>query len=515
MLVRDYLENNARSWPTRSAYVSESGRFSWRETADRSRRLAAAFQAFGIKKGDVVASLAYDRQEVVEIWYACALIGAVRVGINPRYSPREMGHILNDARVSLLVVHVACRSSFDALEAETPTLTTVVGAGEGHGLEIDYDRLMAETGPLEVLPPLGPDDDIAISYTTGSTGLPKGARWSQSSVVAAELNTWLQAGLRRDDVFLHCLPAAGVPVLLATFNVFNGSTVVLMERFSARGALDLIESERVSCLLWVPTMIVDVLADPELDRFDLSSLRLVIYGSAPATPALVRKAIDRFGCEMQQWYGSTEGAAGWYSILDHEDHLAALAGRVELLSSCGRATLHCQVSILDEEGRDLPPGEVGEICVRSDTLMTGYVGLPTETTDALRDGRLHTGDLGRIDEDGYLYVVDRKKFMIITGGYNVYPIVVENVLAEHPSVREVCVVGVPAERWGEAVCAVVVVTDDIGEDELIEFCRGRLAKFEIPKQIKFVSALPRGATGKVLKTAVRDEFLHMVPSPDA
>lgn len=514
MLVRDYLANNARSWPTKTAYISSSGRFTWGETAERSRRLAAAFRSFGIEKGDVIASLSYDRQEVVEIWYACALIGAVRAGINPRYSPREMGHILVDSRARLLVVHATCRASFDAVDADTPELTTVVGVGEGHGFVIDYDSLVIDTDPLDVLPELDPDDDIAISYTTGSTGLPKGARWSQSSVVAAELNTWLQAGLRRDDVFLHCLPAAGVPVLLAAFNVFNGSTVVLMEKFSARGALELIQSEQVSCLLWVPTMIVDVLADPEFHRFDLSSLRLVIYGSAPASPALVRKAIDRFGCEMQQWYGSTEGAAGWYSILDHHDHLAALAGRSELLSSCGRATLHCEVSIVDHEGHELPRGEVGEICVRSDTLMTGYVGLPAETADALRDGTLHTGDLGRIDDDGYLYVVDRKKFMIITGGYNVYPVVVENVLAEHPSVREVCVVGVPAERWGEAVCAVVVATGDIGEGELMEFCRGKLAKFEVPKHITFVSALPRGATGKILKTAVRDQLLSTYQSSD-
>lgn len=508
MLVRDYLVNNARSWPTKTAYISRSGRFTWGETAERSLRLAAAFRAFGIEKGDVVASLSYDSQEVVEIWYACALIGAVRVGINPRYSPHEMGHILVDARARLLVVHATCRASFDLIDVDTSALMTVVGVGEGHGFSLDYDSLIADTDPLAALPELDSDDDIAISYTTGSTGLPKGARWSQSSVVASELNTWLQAGLRRDDVFLHCLPAAGVPVLLAAFNVFNGSTVVLMEKFSARGALGMIQSERVSCVLWVPTMIVDVLADPEFDRFDLSSLRLVIYGSAPASPALVRRTIDRFGCEMQQWYGSTEGAAGWYSILDHHDHLTALAGRSELLSSCGRPTLHCQISIVDVDGRELPRGEVGEICVRSETLMTGYVGLPAETADALRHGTLRTGDLGRFDEDGYLYLVDRKKFMIITGGYNVYPVVVENVLAEHPAVREVCVVGVPAERWGEEVWAVVVATGDISEDELMEFCKGKLAKFEVPKHISFVSALPRGATGKVLKSAVRDQLLR-------
>lgn len=505
MLVRDYLENNARSWPERLAYVSSSGRYTWGQTADRSWRLAAALQSLGIGKGDVVATLSLDTQEVVEVWYACCTIGAIRTGINVRYAPREMAHIINDAGVKVLVVQGECESAFRAIEDELPSVVAVVGFGDHH-FDHDYDRLLAGHVPARQWVELSDDDDIALSYTTGSTGLPKGALWSQGAVVKAELNTWFQAGMRPDEVFLHCLPAPGVPVLIATWNVFNGSTIVIMDKFSARHALELIQDEGVTAVLWVPTMIIDVLADPALDSFDLSSLRLVIYGSAPAPPALVRRAIDRFGCELQQWYGSTEGTAGWFSILHHQDHLRALDGNPELLSSCGRPTLHTQVALLDQEGREVTSGEVGELCVRSDTVMRGYLNLPEETTAALGDGWLHTGDLARVDDDGYLFLVDRKKFMIISGAYNVYPVVVENVIAEHPKVREVCVVGIPDERWGEAVCAVVVPAEDLAEEELATFCRSRLAKFEVPKRIDFVEALPRGATGKVLKREVRDRY---------
>ena len=261
-------------------------------------------------------------------------------------------------------------------------------------------------------------------------------------------------------------------------------------------------------------MLTDVLAHPDIDRYDLSALRLVQYGSSPATPALIRRAIDRFGCEIQQWYGATEATAGWTNLLHHEDHLRALAGEPELLASCGRATLHNEVAVLDEQGRELPDGDIGEICVRSDAIMDGYLNLPDETTEALRGGWLHMGDLGRRDARGYFYLVDRKKFLIITGGYNLYPIVVENVLAEHPGVREVCVVGAPDERWGEIVVAVVVpaAASDGLVEELRVFCAGKLAAFEVPKRIDVVAELPRGATGKVQKREVRDRCRALVGS---
>jgi acyl-CoA synthetase (AMP-forming)/AMP-acid ligase II len=517
MLVREYLAGQARSRPEHLAYVAGPAHRSWSETADRSGRLAAAWRSLGLRAGEVVASLSQDGLELVEVWFASATLGTVRTGINWRYAPREIEHILRDAAVAVLVVEGGtCEEAFGSVDRTSLTaLRHVIGFGDHHQ-DLDYEEIIAEQEalPRDEWPPLSEDDPIAISYTSGSTGLPKGAIWTQRAVVATELNTWVQVGVRHDDVFLHCLPAAGVPVLLATWNVFVGSTIVLLPRFAAAAALRSIQDHRVTSTLLVPTMMLDLLDHPDLSRTDLSSLRTVMYGSAPATPALVRRAMQEFGCELQQWYGATEGAAGWFSILHHEDHLRALASDPGLLQSCGRPTVHTEIAIVSEAGQRLPANEVGEIAVRSETLMSGYLGLPDETRQVLQEpGWLRTGDMGRIDEDGYLYLVDRKKFMIITGGYNVYPVVVENVLAEHPAVREAAVVGVPDERWGEAVGALVVSDGTVTGEDLMLFCTGRLARFEVPKHVVLVDRLPRGATGKVLKRAVREQLLPLSAAP--
>lgn len=504
MLVRDYLLAQARSAPDRVAFVDGHRRFTWSEVLDRASRLAAAMRAQGVEKGHVVASLALDGIETIDVWFASAILGTVRTGINWRYSTREVEHILRDADVRLIVVESGAPSETlgDLGEGR---LTCVLRFGEDAS---EYDAALAAAAPLDptTWPPLGPEDAIAISYTTGSTGLPKGAIWRQGAVVTAQLHTWMEAGGRRDDVYLHCIPAAGVPILLATWNVFVGSTIVLQARFLPGETLALIERERVTSTLLVPTMISDILVHPDFERFDLSSMRLLIYGSAPATPALVERTISAFDCDIQQWYGSTEGAGGWFSILRHDDHVRALREQPELLQSCGRSMVHVEIMVLDAKGAAVPIGDVGEVCVRSETLMDRYLGLPEETAEALSDGWLHTGDLGRVDGEGFLFLVDRRKFMIITGAYNVYPVVVENVVGAHPSVHQVCVVGVPDERWGETVCAVIVANKPVTADEVIEFCRPDLATFEVPKHVVFVDELPVGATGKILKRAVRDEM---------
>ncbi|MFB6549287.1 class I adenylate-forming enzyme family protein [Streptomyces sp. NPDC056405] len=510
MLVRDYLMRNREIWPERIAYISETARLGWGEVADRSSRLAAALQGLGIGKGDVVASMSYDSHEVVELWYACSLIGAIRAGINPRYAPAEVEHLLTDSNARVLLVEGGdCEQTFDRVKAG-PADLTVIGFGR-HQRTYDYEQVLASAIGDPVLPVLGVDDILALSYTTGTTGLPKGALWRQGGVIESLVKSWMQTGVQPDDVYLHCLPAAGVPVCWLTHNVVNGSRVVIQRKFSAAGALELIEAERVTSVGWVPTMMLDVLSELAATPRDISSLRLVVYGTAPATPALVRQASQALGCQMQQWYGSTEGTLGCYAILSWEDHREALNGKPEILSSSGRPTLHCEVRILDDDLQPVEPGQAGNICVRSATLMAGYHNRPEETAAVLRDGWLMTGDLGILDSDGYLRIVDRKNFMIITGSYNVYPIVVENVLADHRSVHELCVFGIPDERWGEAVCAVVVPAADVTDHdalraELVTLARDRLAKFEVPKRIDFVDELPRGTTGKLLKRLVRDEY---------
>lgn len=512
MDIVEYLVRNAEVWPDRPAYTDSTGTYTWADVHRRSLTLAAALSSRGVGAADTVASLSRDRVETVETLFACAWLGAVRTGINYRYSPREVAHLLSDSEAKLVVVEAGgCESLLDAADVRVKARIRVGGDGTDPD---DYDV----AGRAATLPPArypaSSDDLVAISYTTGSTGLPKGALWRRGAVPEVLTQTWFQTGVRNDDVFLHCLPAAGVPILLAIANVVNGHHVVLLDRFDAEQALTAIERHRVTYLLVVPTMLQDLCRAAHERACDLSSLRLVLYGSAPATPALIRDAMATFGCELVQWYGSTEGTGGWYSQLTWHDHQAALAldDPNEILSTCGRPFLHTRIELRKPDATRAEAGEVGEVCVSSATLMAGYHNLPEETAAAFDGTWLRTGDLARWTDKGYLQLVDRRKFMIITGAYNVYPVVVETVLAEHPAVAEVCVVGIPDDRWGEAVCAVVVpaqagrVDPNALRGELSAYARQHLAKFEVPKRIDIVDALPRGVTGKVLKRVVRDSY---------
>ncbi|MGH3191477.1 MAG: class I adenylate-forming enzyme family protein, partial [Streptosporangiaceae bacterium] len=517
MLLRDYLIRNAESWPERQAFASATATLTWGEVADRACRLAAALRRLGVRHGDVVACMSTDTHEVVEAFYASAIIGAVRTGIHYRYTAREAAHILrNSAAKVLLLEGGRAEETFGQISELPPTLEHVVGFGDHHRSQ-DYERLLSDHEPLaaEDWPKLGPNDLATIGYTSGSTGLPKGAVSAHGAVVAAALNTWSQAGLWHEDVMLNCISClGGANIIFTGGNVFTGSKSVFLDRYSPQRFVELVEREGVTVALLVPTMMQDVLDAADLNRDGLRSIRLVIYGAAPATPSLIRRAISEFGCELQQWYGSTEATGGWTTILHHTEHLHALNGAPEILTSVGRPTLHTELRIVDDDGNELPRGQIGTVAIRTQTLMNGYLDAPAETAEVLRDGWLEIGDLGYQSEQGYLFIVDRKKFKIVTGGFNVYPVTVENVLAEHEAVSEVCVVGIPDERMGEAVCAVVVPAKQVDPAELAEFCRGRIASYAVPKRIDFVDSLPRNPAGKVLKRQVRERYYPDGGGPD-
>ena len=388
-----------------------------------------------------------------------------------------------------------------------PLALTGGGAAGSDGDPGDYEALVAEGGAVPVHTP-APTDPVAYAYTAGTTGLPKGVVWTHAGML--EGMRWLCAnvGLRHEDRWLSALPAAAGPLIFVSMNLVNGMATVLPGgRFAPDRMLELIARERVTGTMLVPTMLSDALAAVRGREADTSTLRLLCYGSMPATPAVIRAARDVFGCEVQQWYGSTE-MTGIVSILRDADHAAALDGREYLLSSCGRPMMHAEMQIRDESGAALPPGEIGEVWVSSSALFGGYHKRPEETRSALVDGWFRPGDIGRLDAEGYLYVLDRKNFMIISGGYNVYPAVVENALAEHRAVREVAVVGAPHPRWGEAVAALVTVHAGatVEPHELVEFGRARLAGWEYPKHVEIVDELPRGATGKMDRRSIRDRF---------
>jgi acyl-CoA synthetase (AMP-forming)/AMP-acid ligase II len=519
-LLRDLLRGSAAAYPEKVAFIDGARRRTWSEMHRRSGRLGAVLQRLGLGKGDATAVLAHDHVEVVEHWYACWRAGLVRAGINWRYSAREMMHIIRDSGARCVLVEARCVASLaDHLEELRERGVHLIGFGGDHGLPLDYETLLAnETGEL-IEPPLDERAIAAISYTTGTTGLPKGALIDHRSLREAVTHMVISTGLRHEDVWAAVLPFPGIPILLVTFSVLNGMTTVLPDGdFSAARFVSLLLEHGITSTLLVPTMLRRVLEQVLESGVRPTTLRLMVYGSMPCPPALIKSAYEMLNCEFQQYYGLTEGG-GWFTCLREGDHRRAIDGNPELLLSCGRRMLHADLDIRDEQGVPVAPGEVGALWVRSETLMQGYLHREQDNHEALRDGWLVTHDFARLDEAGFLYLVDRKEFMIISGGYNVYPVVVENVLAEHPAVREAAVVGASHPEWGEAVVAAVSLLPGLSAspEDLIGFCRSRLGKWEVPKFLEIVEDLPRGATGKLQKKTVKDWYRDpaRLPWPEA
>ena len=506
ILPRDLLRRCAVSHGDKTALIEGQRQRSWAEVERRTNALAAGLQAIGVQKGDVVAMLAKDHLEVIELWFACLKIGAIRVGINWRYAPREMLHLIGDSNAKVVFIESACIELLgDGLEQLQQQGCQLGGFGSAdHGLAVDFETLISAGGE-PVLPELAEDDLCAISYTSGTTGLPKGALWTHRGVRDTLVHSALELGLHHEDVYYSPFPMAGVPILCASFGMVNGLTTIIPDGvFDAEAALVDMQDHGATVAIFVPTMMQRIIELYQQGDYQLK-LRLLTYGSSPATPTLIRDAISTFGCEIIQLYGLTESTAGWLSFLRHADHLRGL-DEPALLTSCGKPALHVDMEIHTPEGERLPAGEIGEIVVRSSTNISGYLNLPEENAELYDGDWMRTNDLGRLDEQGYLYLTDRRKFMIISGGYNVYPVVVENVLAEHPAVREVAVIGLPHPKWGEAVVAVVSLQPEqhARAEQLADFCRDKLGKWEIPKHVLLVDELQKGATGKIAKFAIRE-----------
>ncbi|MBC5763003.1 class I adenylate-forming enzyme family protein [Ramlibacter albus] len=500
-----------RNLPLKTAFVQGTRTATWKQVDERSSRFASALADLGIRRGDAVAILSQERIEVYEHWFGCIKAGAMRVGINWRYSVREMQHILVDCRPKLLLVDAHCAASVPAL---APTLAAlgckVVGFGDGHGQLLDYEALLSTTSPAREPVPYTGDETVLITYTSGTTGFPKGVMVSERAVRKAILYTALFSGVSADDVWYRPNQSSWIVLIGNSCGLANGVTMVIPDGvFEVKAFLRDIERLRVSVALLVPTSLQRMLDECRDGTYDLSSLRTLIYGGGPISPRLLRRAQEELRCRMVQVYGLTE--ATWVSYLRDGDHVSGLAERPALLESAGTIATHFEASIRDEDGQPVPSGSIGTLWLRGPCVMSGYLNLPELTASVLKpDGWLITHDMGYLDDSGYLFLKDRKNFLIVTGGVNVYGSAVEAVLAEHPAISEVAVVGLPDERWGETVAAVVVVVPG-GEIDLAglrSFCEGKLARMEIPKRLFTVLELPRTFTGKIDKVSIRSSLLE-------
>ncbi len=516
MLLGDISANNARRYPNKRALVDGDRVLSWAQVDERARRLANHLVGSGLSAGDRVLVIARNCIEWPEISFGLAKAGLVTAPVNVRLAADEVAHLRDDSGARGAIIHADHVEKFgDLLTGLGPVLVIGGAAGALQGAT-GYDTALAAASAERPKSDIAPDDLAVIIYTSGTTGRAKGVMHSHRALLHQAVDTNLVTEANRSDVMLATTPffTAGGMVRTASW-LYLGQTMVIHQRFDPEAVIDEIERSGITFTTFIPTMLHRTLAIlEEGPQRDLSSLRRISYGSAPVPPGLAQRAMDLLGCDLQQRYGSTE-CGGQATILTPQDHRDIVAGRTSIATSCGQETPMCAIRIVDDSGKELGHGEIGEIVVQSPANAIGYWNLPEQSTETFRPDGLRTGDLGFLDEENYLHVTGRKRDMIISGGFNVYPAEIERVIAHHRDVEHVAVVGVPNVEWGETPVAVVIARTSVSDfdqltAELALLCRTELAGYKQPHRFEYRAEFPLGPSGKILKNKIADELINGV-----
>ena len=505
MLLHQILAFNRRRRGAARALISQDrATSSFSELHDRSMRLAQALARHG-KPGDHVAILADNQPEYVEAYYGVPAARQRLVFLNYRLAVPELSRIINDAAASTLIYGASFGDTVAAMRGELETVSRTVCLGD------QYETFIAGE------PPQAPyaDADYAdtepawLIYTSGTTGMPKGAMISHRNLFAAMFNgqVSMPSDVPAEPCFLFPFPLCHIAGYAVLGQHLGGHPVALMTAYSPEAWMRMVDELSVTGTALAPTMINMLLNDPAIDRYDLSSLTSLGYGASSIPAEVLRRAMDRFGPIFTQGFGMTE-LSGNVIFMSKADHVRAAREAPELLRAAGRVGALADVRIVDDECRNCPVGTPGEIVVKGDQVLSGYWNRPEANAQAFRDGWFHTGDMARMDDESFVYIVDRKKDMIVSGAENVYPREVEEALYRHPAVAEAAVFGIPDEHWGERVAAAVVARpgERVTQAELDELCRGQLAGYKRPRVWFFVDEIPKNVSGKVLKRTLRDRY---------
>lgn len=500
--IYDAIREYAKTRGDETVLIFGDRRSSYGELNERAERVANGLKSLGLERKNRVAILTGNNDYFFEIWLGAAIGGFVLTPVNARLAPLEVLYILNDSEAKVLFVDGPFQSLVEGIAGELSTVRHIFSL-DAHAAWPLYGTWREAQSSSSVDSGGDPSDAMVQMYTSGTTGFPKGVELNHTSVLACARGMMGAEAWQPGEVVLVTAPlfhTAGSA--WASSALQSGGTVVVLRETTPASILNVIEKEKVTEVLLVPAVIQMLLKSPELAKKDLSTLNRILYGASPISVPLLREAMQTFDCEFEQGYGLTE-TVGPVAMLRPEDHL-----KVDKLQSCGKAVPGCEIRVIGPDGKDCGSSEVGEIIVSGVQVMNGYWKRPDDTAAAIVDGWLHTGDAGYFDDDGYLYIHDRLKDMIVSGAENVYPAEVERALQDCPGVADVAVIGVPDAQWGEAVKAVVVAQPGAmpSEREIIEFARAKIARFKCPKSVDFVDAIPRNPSGKILKKLLRAPY---------
>jgi acyl-CoA synthetase (AMP-forming)/AMP-acid ligase II len=509
MLLGDIVRLHGRKTPSRVALVDTNldRTVTFGELHERMLRVANAMLGLA-SPGDRIAILAENLPEYVECYYGVPSAGMALNFLNYRLHPKEWAWIINNAEAKVLIVQAKYLEAIQPELDSIPSLEhVIVIGGTGEGGHPSYEDVVA-AAPAEEPPVVVDEDSTAwLLYTSGTTGFPKGAMLTHRNLLVAVIASVIEYEPQPDERNLVAFPLCHVSGYTVPVNHFRGGRVVLTPMFEPELWMKLVDEHQITGTAMAPTMLNFVLQHPKVREYDLSSLRGIGYGAAAMPVEVLRAAIARFGPIVYSGFGMTE-LGGNVLTFPKSAHVRAVEGEEHLLASCGTPMCLAEVKVVDEHGTECPPGVVGEIVVRSEQTLKGYFNNEEGTRKAYEGGWFHTGDMARRDEEGFFYIVDRMKDMIITGGENVYSREVEEALYLHPSVMEAAVIGLPDPTWGENVTAVVVLKPDTSatEGEVIGAVRDRLAGYKKPKKVIFVDELPKTVSGKIIKRELRDRY---------
>jgi acyl-CoA synthetase (AMP-forming)/AMP-acid ligase II len=498
MNVGRMLTRRAILSPEKEGLVCEGIRRTFLEMNNRANQLANAMTAMGVKRGDRVGVLAFNEAEFYDLMFGLGKIGATMVPVNYRLAGPEVQYILSDSSPNVFIFSPEYVDLVDSIRNEIPAKELLAIMDSPPEWAKPYESVISQASADEPELVGENDDTLTILYTSGTTGRPKGAELTHAYYFWSNVNIHSTIPEFSESILIalplfHIGALAGPPLC-----VHAGARSVLLRTFDPTRFLELIQEEKINAFGSVPALLSFLKFVPDFEKYDWSSVKVILVYAAPV-PVTLLNEYEEAGIEVRQLYGMTECNTG--SVLDGA-HARAKMG------SCGRPFMHTEIRLVDADGNDVPVGETGEILMRSPNVMKGYWNRPEDTAATIVDGWLHSGDMARVDEDGFYYIMDRKKDMIISGGENIYPAEIEDSLLAHPAIADVGVIGYPDERWGEAVKAVVVLQEghSLTEKELIEWCQGKIGRYKIPKAIVFADSLPRTPTGKILKRVLRDEY---------